>query len=305
MNLFFPDDPTALRELLGWALAGHTGRREIRFRTRQGEDKAGFFLVQPRRESAHGQTVVGATLLLMDVTRERKLEEDLQRAQRMELVGRLASGIAHDFNNVLTAILALVHLARERLPVGHPVIADLDAINSASEQACNLAAEMLAFGKARRGVIEAPATGGDLNRVARKTLGLLRSTMPSTILLEASLADGDLPVEIDDTRLQQVVMNLCLNARDAMPQGGRLQVRTVREDKNGSTWARLSVEDTGAGMPEPIRAQVFDPFFSTKETGTGLGLAVVQQITESHGGRVEVWSEEGKGSRFDVWLRSL
>ncbi len=283
-----------MEDLLRRALQGGTGRAESRYRTRGGEERVGFLLAQPRGAG-------GATLLLMDVTRERRLEADLRRSQRMELIGRLASGIAHDFNNVLTAILALVHMARERVAADHPVQADLKAIDDAGEQACRLAAQLLSFGKARRPAGPLRAVG-DVNRVARQTLELLRSTLPSTIAIEASLAGEDLPVPVDDTQLQQVIMNLCLNARDAMPRGGRLAVRTACEQEGGRSWARLSVQDTGRGVPEEVRGNIFDPFFTTKENGAGLGLAVVQQIAEGHGGRVGVSTAEGQGSRFDVWL---
>jgi signal transduction histidine kinase len=304
LDLFCDQDRPDVTALLHQALAGQTGRREARLRTRQGEDKVVYLLAQPRLTCGvageRGGEVIGATLLLMDVTRERQLEADLQRAQRLELVGRLASGIAHDFNNVLTAIMALVHVARSRLPGDHPVHADLEGISQASEQASNLAAQLLTFGKARQ--VEGSPGQGDLNRVARRTLDLLRSTLPRSIVIEEVLAEGELPVAVDDTQLQQVLMNLCLNARDAMPDGGRLVVGTARAVDMDRDWVRLSVEDTGQGMSEGVRARVFDPFFSTKEKGTGLGLAVVQQITERHGGRVSVWSEEGKGARFEVWL---
>jgi signal transduction histidine kinase len=248
--------------------------------------------------------------LLVDITRERQLEHELQRSQRVELVGRLASGIAHDFNNLLTVVLSLAQLAKEKVPPGHPVLEDLNCIADAGQQAGNLAGQLLAFNRRRR---RAPAEGRiDMSRVLRRSLELLRSTLPATIALEPLLSPTPLWVRGDETQLQQVLMNLCLNARDAMPGGGRLVVRTeaIEAGPKGplppadSTvrWARLSVEDSGEGMPEEVQARIFDPFFSTREHGSGLGLAVVQQIVTGYGGRVEVCSKLGDGSRFDVWL---
>src|SRR5262249_39253795 len=124
---------------------------------------------------------------------------------------------------------------------------------------------------------------------------------PASVRLEADLAEGELHILADETQVQQVLMNLCLNARDAMPGGGRLHVRTRASEQEAPGWVRLSVEDSGGGISESARARIFEPFFSTKESGTGLGLAVVQQIVESYGGRVEVQTQPGVGSRFEVW----
>jgi PAS domain-containing protein len=243
-----------------------------------------------------GRLPGGARLVttFTDITAYRQALEDLQRAQRVELVGRLASGVAHDFNNLLTVILSLADLARGQLPEGHPLQQELTGIAEAGEQAAGLAAQLLAFSKQRR-----PAPRGvDFNRVVGRTLELLRRTLPATIEVGAEL-DGDaLAVRADETQMQQVVMNLCLNARDAMPAGGHLLVQTAAEEG----WARLTVQDTGEGMSEAVRARIFDPFFSTKQHGSGLGLAVVQQIVSGFGGRVEVHSRPGAGARFDVRL---
>jgi signal transduction histidine kinase len=124
--------------------------------------------------------------------------------------------------------------------------------------------------------------------------------LPSCIAIKAELTERELFVQADETQVQQVVMNLCLNARDAMPSGGLLQVRTAGVSSEGE-WVCLSVVDQGTGMSEDVKAHLFDPFFSTKERGTGLGLAVVRHIVESHGGSIEVASELGQGARFDVW----
>jgi PAS domain S-box-containing protein len=297
-----PDDLPNLRAGLTDGLAGQTGQVEFRCRAKDGSEKVCHAIYQPLR---HNQEAAGVTLLAVDMTRQRRLEGELRRAQRLELVGRLASGIAHDFNNLLTVILSLADLARERLPEDHPIRHDLRRIGDAGDQAARLAGQLLAFSKQRQ-VATHPV---DLNSVTATTLDLLRSSLPCSITVEANLAGGELWIKADETQLQQVLMNLCLNSRDAMPDGGRLLVQTslsgppqIEDRSSTATWVRLTVTDTGQGMEQMTLSRIFDPFFSTKERGTGLGLAVVQQIIQGFGGKVEVSSQLGKGTRFDIWL---
>jgi PAS domain S-box-containing protein len=290
-----PDDRRLLLEMGDAALAGKEGRGEIRYRAKDGSDKVGFLIVQPRRQ---GGEVVGVTTLIVDMTRERRLEQELQRAQRLGLIGRLSSGVAHDFNNLLNVVLNLTELARGNLPPEHPVHQDLRRIAEAGEQAAALAGQLLALSRQRR----ATARPVEVNRVVRRTLDLLKATLPSQVVLEAELDEGDLLIRGDETQLQQVLVNLCLNARDAMPQGGRLRVRTAADGQPGSGQVLLSVGDEGVGIDEQAQARIFEPFYTTKEGGAGLGLAMVQQIVAGFGGRVEVASRPGQGARFDVWL---
>jgi len=266
-----------------------------------------------------------AVWVFEDISALRQAEAELQRAQRMELIGRLASGVAHDFNNLLTVVLTLAELVQHGLPPDHPAREDLKRITYAGEQAANLAHQLLAFSKQRR--VEPKRI--DVNRVASRTLELLRATLPKSIQIEPALAQLDLPVQADEMQLQQVLMNLCLNARDAMPQGGRLEVRTelvdgtewrvdaalrkgivekpglpstIHHGPSTTHWVRLTVQDDGEGIPVELQGRIFDAFYSTKERGTGLGLAMVRQIVEGFGGHVAVTSRPGEGARFDVWL---
>ena len=296
-RIIAPEDLPRVRALFAEALAGRPSRAEYRYRAKDGALKTAFALAQPRWQ---GGSVVGVTTLLVDMTRERQLELDLQHAQRLDLIGRLSSGIAHDFNNLLTIVLSLTDLAHGNLPPKHPVHRDLERIAAAGEQAAGLAARLLAFSRQP----PAAARRAEVNATARRTLDLLRGALPPAVELEVSLWDAELIVPMDETQLQQVLMNLCLNARDAMPDGGRLAVRVeaVAPPGGGEPWARLSVADDGCGISDQDKARIFDPFFSTKERGTGLGLAVVRQIIEACGGHVEVESAPGRGSRFDVWL---
>jgi PAS domain S-box-containing protein len=312
-TLVHPDDLPGLLALHARALAGETGRMEVRYRAKGDLPRVGILIVQPRLGRGDGgAAVVGTTGLLIDLTRERQLEQELQRAQRLELVGRLAGGIAHDFNNLLSVVVTLTGVAARKLAAEDPVRTELALIEDAATQMAALSGQLLAFSRgAREGGTrgQPPAQRVEVNRVARRTLELLRRALPRSIALEPELAAEELPVLGDEVQLQQVLMNLCFNARDAMPRGGRLVVRTEAvppgEGPNGHAPAAgilLTVTDTGEGMPEEVRARVFDPFFTTKETGTGLGLAVVRQIVTSYGGRVDVWSRPGEGSRFAVWL---
>ena len=243
-----------------------------------------------------------AVWVFEDLTALRQAELGLQRAQRLELIGRLSSGITHDFNNLLTVILTLAQVAQSSLPADHPTQNDLRRIAYAGEQAANLAHQLLTFSK-NRGLATRRL---DLNRIARRSLELLRATLPRNIRIEADLGDGEQTVEADEMQLQQILMNLCLNARDAMPKGGCLRVRTTPMVLNGTgqaeKWVCLSIEDNGHGISEEVKEHIFDPFFTTREHGTGLGLAMVRQIVERAGGRVEVRSRPGEGACIDVWL---
>jgi PAS domain S-box-containing protein len=315
-----PEDLPRIQELTVQTLAGKPARAEARYRTKDGIEKVGFALSQPRWQDGR---VVGGVTLILDVTRERLLERELQLAQRLELIGRLCSGIAHDFKNLLGVMLGLAGVATRDLPADSPVRDTLAKITEAGEHAAHLANQLLAFGKQQR-VTPGPVA---VNTVVRRTLDLLRPTLPCGIELVADLDEQDPSIEVDETQLQQVLLNLCLNARDAMPpgEGGSpraIGVQTAAVSCNNgdgfghtpdagrdggpetgvSRWVRLSVQDQGQGMSETVKARLFSPFFTTKERGTGLGLTVVQHIVESYGGRIEVTSELGRGTRFDVWL---
>ncbi len=289
-----PDDVPRLLALAQEALAGRSGRAEYRYRAKDGSKKVGLAFFEPHRRS--DGTIIGTTTLVADVTRERQLEQELLRAQRLELIGKLSSGIAHDFNNLLGVVLSMTELAATSIPSDHTAQVELGCIKRATEQAANLASQLLAFGKQSKSADRRI----DINPIVANTLELLRASLPSRIELKAELAEQELYVQADKTQIQQVLMNLCLNSRDAMPNGGLLHVRTARVCAEGE-WVCLSVTDQGTGISEAAKAHLFDPFFSTKERGTGLGLAVVQNIVRIHGGRIEVTSEPGQGARFDVW----
>lgn len=231
-----------------------------------------------------------------DITAERQREDALREMQKMETLGRLVGGIAHDFNNVLQAQMALVQLlaAKSRsFPELEALASQLEAL---VHRGSALTRKLLLF--ARKG--EEHASPLDLNAFVSEELPFLKRLLPENIALEEAHAPGPLVVRADWHQLGQVLMNLVVNAQDAMPGGGTLWVRTLSSE----AWAGFEVEDTGTGIPEDIRPKIFEPFFTTKPAGrgTGLGLAVVHGIVTGHGGRLEVESRLGEGSCFRVWF---
>ncbi len=251
--------------------------------------------------------------IVEDVTELRALERQLQQAQKFETIGQLAGGIAHDFNNVIGAILGWAELGQEQSRT-YPAIAERFArIREQADRAAELTRELLAF--ARRQALQPRPV--DLNGVMQGLVSLLDKVIDKSI--EIKVVPGFLPpVKADPTQIEHVAMNLCLNARDAMPQGGQLAIETelVQLDESycrhypyvmPGCYAVLSVSDTGLGMDEETRERIFEPFFTTKERGkgTGMGLATVYGIVKQHGGFIHVYSEPGHGSLFRVYLPAM
>jgi len=241
----------------------------------------------------------------------RRTEQQLLQAQKMEAVGRLAGGIAHDFNNLLTVVTGVVHYLLDRHPNRSPDHADLITIKEASEQATALTSQLLAF--SRRQVLQ--PVDVHLNDVIRRTEGLLRRLIGGHIEIVFGLDEAVGAVTADPTQLEQVLLNLAINARDAMPEGGTLRFETSDVTINGDyasthlglepgPYVMLAVTDTGHGMDSITKAQIFEPFFTTKEEGkgTGLGLATVYGIVKQSGGSIYVYSEPGHGTTFKVYL---
>ena len=234
-----------------------------------------------------------------DVTERRRLEEELRQAQKMESVGKLAGGIAHDFNNLLTAIIGYAALAEAEQVPGTPLHEWIEQIRRSGEQAAILTSQLLAFG--RRQVLR--PVDLDLNSVVDEIQKMLRRLIGEQIELVVQLAP-DLPrVRADRSQVEQVIVNLVVNARDAMPRGGRLTVRTHDATPPGA-FVALTVEDTGEGIAPEMLERIFEPFFTTKPLGrgTGLGLATVYGIVKQSGGDIQVQSAPAHGARFTVLL---
>ncbi|MCX7013292.1 MAG: PAS domain S-box protein [Candidatus Sumerlaeota bacterium] len=255
--------------------------------------------------------IVGRVWMLRDVTEQRRLQEQLLQSQKMESIGTLAGGVAHDFNNLLTGILGFTSSLLESIPPGHPHYRALRNIDASAQRAAELTQGMLAF--ARRN--EPRMRPLQLNDVVQDALRLLSRTLPKQIELASQLAPNLPAIRGDAIQLEQVIMNLCVNARDAMPDGGQLRLSTLIVDSRNKPlpadvtsptdqFVVLRVEDTGCGMAPDVVDRIFEPFFTTKETGkgTGLGLALAYGIARSHGGFIEVQSELGQGARFDIYF---
>ena len=258
-------------------------------------------------------------VLATDVTERKRaeaerdtLEKQLAQAQRMESIGRLAGGVAHDFNNLLVVILGHAELLLNRPAAADPAVGDsLREIRKAGERAANLTRQLLAFG--RKQVLEIKTI--DLNRVIAGFEGMLSRLIRESIDVTTHLAPDLGSVKADPFQIEQILLNLCINARDAMPGGGRLTIETTNvsldeeyaKDHTGvrpGPYVMLAVSDTGSGMDAEAVGKIFDPFYTTKETGkgTGLGLSTVYGIVKQHGGNIWVYSEPGRGTTFKVYL---
>jgi two-component system, cell cycle sensor histidine kinase and response regulator CckA len=264
------------------------------------------------RNLLHDQAVAGIVLNTRDVTDQRRLEEQLQQAQKLDGIGRLAGGVAHDFNNLLTVILSCAETLQEDVRRGSPAsLEEIDEIRAAGERARELTRQLLAF--ARKQVI-APVSL-DLNGVVRNSERLLRRVLGEDVELVTRFHPDLWTVRCDPGQTEQVILNLAVNARDAMPGGGKLTIETANVQIDESDVAsypfmrvgshvQLTIRDSGLGMSPEVKARIFEPFFTTKSAGkgTGLGLAMAYGIVKQSGGYILVESEPGHGTRFKIFF---
>jgi PAS domain S-box-containing protein len=248
---------------------------------------------------------------MADVTEKKRLEAQLIHAQKIESIGRLAGGVAHDFNNLLTVISGGMELGMADLPAEHPSRVPLAAAASAAQSAAALTRQLLAF--SRKEVIAPKVL--DLNDVVRRVEKMIPRLIGEDIALSTICAKGLAPIRFDPAQVEQIIVNLAVNARDAMVAGGHLTIETSNVhldaeyaahhvDVQPGDYVLLAVSDDGAGMSEEVRAHLFEPFFTTKDAGkgTGLGLAMVYGAVQQNGGRIEVYSEPSRGTTFKIYL---
>jgi len=251
------------------------------------------------------------TGFVRDISERRQLEEQLRQSQKLEAIGRLASGVAHDVNNVLMSIMGSADLILMDAKDGDPIHAETEEIKLSVQRGASLTRQLLAFSRRQ-------ATQSKIFMLRDATSGMetmLRRLIGPEIDLQIARS-SDVMVKADPAQIEQVILNLCVNARDAMPEGGRLSVTVdevelndwaaglIGEEARPGHYARLSVSDTGTGMDEKTRAKLFEPFFTTKEQGkgTGLGLSIVYGIVKQSGGHITVASEPGRGATFLIYL---
>jgi len=291
--------PEFYREMWTVLDRGETWHGELVNQRRDGSIYTEVAAISPIRDA--GGRVTAYVAVKRDVTAERELEARLSQAQRLEAIGQLAGGIAHDFNNLLAVIRGYADLARAAMPVAGPATEDLDQVVLAADRASSLTRQLLLF--SRRQAMEPRVV--DPAAVIDGLAPMLSRLLGEHIDLEIAVAEPSAgSVRVDPGQLEQVVINLAANARDAMPEGGRLVIRTEPHEEDGAGWVRLGVEDTGMGMDETTVTHLFEPFFTTKAPGrgTGLGLSTVYGIVVQSGGRVTVTSVPGQGSTFLVDL---
>jgi PAS domain S-box-containing protein len=302
----------ALEQLFAGAQAAFAGQRTLV--RRDGADVRGHLAASLVVDAQRRPQFVIA--MVEDLTERIRLEEQLRHSQRLEAVGQLAGGVAHDFNNLLTIISGRTRFALRELAGTHDGLrSDLEEVAAATERAAALTRQLLAF--SRRQVLQPRVL--DLNAVVARTEGMLRRLIGEDIEIAIELAEGLHPVRADRGQLEQVILNLAVNARDAMPNGGRLTISTANADVGAAAvadvdgptaagpHAMLAVSDTGHGMDAATRSHVFEPFFTTKEPGkgTGLGLSTVYGIVAQSGGHLGVDSALGSGSTFCVYLPAV
>lgn len=259
----------------------------------------------------NGAQIPGLICSITDHTQYHELQNQLFQSQKMEIIGTLAAGVAHDFNNLLQVIRGHTSLALMNAPGGSPLRHGLERVDMAAVRAAEITRQLLSFSRVsdeRRIVV-------DLNKVIQEANVMTKRTLRSDVAVELNPTPKPIRVKIDPTRASQALLNLCVNAQDAMPGGGKLTITNLIVEPSaeqmarhriaaGVTYARCSVADTGCGIPDDVRSRIFEPFFTTKEKGrgTGLGLPIVQRVAEEAGGFIEVESALGEGTTFHLYL---
>jgi PAS domain S-box-containing protein len=306
-------DRAQVLALIGRAAAGETGLAAIELRggkTATGEDRMAELFAAPMKGNMAGNAV----LYLLDVSEQKSLETKFAQSQKLQAVGQLAGGVAHDFNNLLTVIIGNCEFLLMRHPAGDPSFKELNEVHQNALRAANLVGQLLAFSRKQTMQPKQLALGEVIGELAQ----MLRRLVGEGVVLEVE-RDPDLwPVHADEAQLSNAIINLVVNARDAMPGGGTVTIRTANEVMAqagalgtaimpAGDYVRIEVADTGTGMSKEVQSKIFDPFFTTKPVGqgTGLGLATVYGIVKQTGGFITVDSEPGKGTCFRIYLPRL
>ena len=309
-DFLHPDDVPRVMQSFINALQSHGNTPVLSFRFRH-KDGSYRVLEGCGNNLLNAPEVRGIVFNSRDVTDKRRIEEQFQQSQKVQAIGQLTGGVAHDFNNILTAILGYADLAMKQLPESATPHQQVGEIRKAAERAEGLTRQLLAFSRKqvlKPRVINLVTAIADMEKMLRRLLG--------EAIEFATIADADVGnVVVDQSQLEQVLLNLTVNARDAMPEGGKLTINAgnitldaayagIRNEVEPGEYVMLAISDTGTGMTEEVRARLFEPFFTTKEQGkgTGLGLATCHGIVKQSGGHISVYSELGTGTTFKVYL---
>ena len=310
MMIYAPEYYTKAKENLDiWKKTGRLEEVEMELITKRGERRTVLLSADAVRD--RDGKILHSISVQRDITEQKLLEDQLRQSQKMEAIGRLAGGIAHDFNNLLTVIKGNSQLSLIELKEDVPLRGNIEEIKNAADRAADLTRQLLAF--SRRQIMEMKVL--DLNDLLKNLDKMLRRVIGEDIELVTLLAEDLGRVKADPGQIEQVIMNLSVNARDAMPEGGKLTIETANVELDGAyarnhvavtpgRYVMISVSDTGVGMAPEVRDRVFDPFFTTKEKGkgTGLGLSTVYGIVKQSDGNIWVYSEPGKGATFKIYL---
>ena len=311
MDIVHPDDREAVREYAERLVRG-LRTKPIEYRIRHKDGAFRTVINHPLLHFDAEGTLLAYEGLVRDVTEQKEMERRLFQSQKMQSIATLAGGVAHDFNNMMTGVLGFAELLRARFYEDPKAARMLEQISTSARRAGDLAQQLLAY--ARGGKYHPKPLC--LNHEVRETLDLQRHAFPPGIELVIDLEDGLWSTRADPTQMQQIIMNLCLNAAEAMGSRGRLEVQTENavveadraetpEETKPGRYVLLRVRDSGPGIPPEEIDRIFDPFYSTKAQGRGLGLSAVYGIVKNHGGSVRVRSEPGSGSTFEVLLPAL
>jgi PAS domain S-box-containing protein len=295
--------------LLKRAASGELKNVEERILDKDGNELRVIMSVYPELDEKSNVTAYDG--YFVDITGEKKLEESLVQAQKMESIGKLAGGIAHDFNNILAGILGYASLMKSLTPETDKNYRYIDIVEKSAERAANFTQQLVDFARKGKYIVVKLS----VNDIVRELPGFLRGTFDRNISLIVDIEENLPSVEGDSNQLYQAIMNLCINARDTMPGGGELSIKTdsYRLDDEKvvdffrippGVYVRISIADTGDGMTPEVKKRIFEPFYTTKDVGkgTGLGLAVVYGIVKNHGGYIEVLSEPGLGTTVSISL---
>ena len=308
-DLFVPEKRDGLRARVEEMFAGGQALKDLEEQVITSSQQALHMTLNSSFMYDEKGSIINARIVARDISERKKMEAAILHAQKIDSIGNLAGGIAHDFNNILAAILGSASIMRRRLAVKNHLAKYVEIIESSARRGSSLTRQLLTF--ARKA--ETFAKPVDMNGLIMDTLSLFERSVTKEINVETVLSTEPVMVSGDDGQLQQALLNLFLNARDAMPQGGTLTVSTTATVADAHTMSLFSsitpgpfvvvrVADTGHGIDRAIQNRVFEPFFTTKDHGTGLGLSVVYGVVQNHGGFINLDSELGRGTTFSVYL---